>query len=351
VLEDLEARVTESVRLRLRSDVPVGVNLSGGLDSSLLLALVRGQRDPSAPLHTFTFVSGDPRYDELPWVEAMLGSDRSMHHVRKLEVSEVPQLAARMAAVQDEPYGGFPTLAVANLFQAARDVGVLVLLDGQGVDEGWAGYDYYARASDLDTSHGVIQGANQPVGAPEAVLPEFSRLARTMPPLTSSGDSLRDAQLRDISSTKLPRALRFNDRASMMHGTELREPFLDHLVVELGLAQPRAHKIKGTTHKALMRALAARVIPAQVGEAPKRPVQTPQREWLRGPLFGWAQDTIERGLEVVGDRWLDATAVRRELATYRERGGDHSFHVWQWLSVGLFVELAAGREAEAARVA
>ena len=79
--------------------------------------------------------------------------------------------------------------------------------------------------------------------------------------------------------------------------------------------------------------------------APKRPLQTPQREWLRGPLADWAEETIEAGLATLGRDWFDAATVRREWAEYRAHGGDNSFFAWQWINVGLVAQAFAGEQA------
>jgi asparagine synthase (glutamine-hydrolysing) len=138
--------------------------------------------------------------------------------------------------------------------------------------------------------------------------------------------------------TKIPRALRFNDRISMMYGTELREPFLDHRLFELAFRQPRERKIRGTTQKWLLRKIAADLLPRPVAEAPKRAVQTPQREWLRGPLAEWANTHIECALAGWGERWLDPAAVRAEWSQYIAGGGDNSFPIWQWINLGLMTD-------------
>ena len=75
-------------------------------------------------------------------------------------------------------------------------------------------------------------------------------------------------------------------------------------------------------------------------EAPKRPVQTPQREWLRGPLAAWVEERIEQALAGWGRDWLDATAVRDNWRVYRGHGADNSFPLWQWVSLGLMQEVA-----------
>lgn len=320
----------ESVRLRFRADVPVGINLSGGLDSSLLLGLVHSVQGQDSNVRVFTFATGHPDYDELPWVEQMLRHTQHESRVATLTPEEVPELAASVQWHEDEPYGGLPTLAYAKLFQEARGLGVIVLLDGQGVDEQWAGYDYYQQPA----SAKLVQGtADSPV-RPEALKREFRDLAAPLKSVSPFGDALRDTQYRDLTLTKIPRALRYNDRASMRASTELREPFLDHRLIELALRQRAELKIAGKVRKVLVRRLASRLLPSGVVEAPKRPLQTPQREWLRGALAAWADAQIERAF---GVGWLDEDTVRSIWREYRKGVGDNSFYVWQWISLGMLL--------------
>jgi asparagine synthase (glutamine-hydrolysing) len=330
VREEYRALLEESVRLRFRSDVPVGINLSGGLDSSTLLGLVQQVQGPESDIQAFTFVTGDPAYDELPWVEQMLARTRHPLVVCSLSADEVPALAESVARSQDEPFGGLPTLAYARLFERAREAGVIVLLDGQGMDEQWGGYDYYR--ADGDGTVSLIQGTRQRSVRPECLTPGMRALAERPELPAPFPDRLRNLQYRDIRYTKIPRALRFNDRVSMRSSTELREPFLDHRLVELALRQPAERKIRGEQQKWLLRSLVGELLPKGVAEAPKRPLQTPQREWLRGPLREWATGQIERALE---SGWLDADAVRREWRAFCAGEGDNSFFVWQWISLGL----------------
>jgi asparagine synthase (glutamine-hydrolysing) len=142
-------------------------------------------------------------------------------------------------------------------------------------------------------------------------------------------------QYRDLRYAKIPRAMRFADRVSMMFSRELREPFLDHRIVELGLRQPDERKVRDGQGKYLPRQIAACLLPRGVREAPKRPLQTPQREWLRGPLHVWANDCIESALEGPAAQWLDAARVRAEWTRYRSGASDNSFYIWQWLSAGM----------------
>jgi asparagine synthase (glutamine-hydrolysing) len=334
VAQEYLALLADSVRLRFRSDVPVGINLSGGLDSSTLLGLVQRVQGESSDVKAFTFTLGDPNYDELPWVTQMLRRTRHPLIDCRLEAHEVPALAESVAHHQDEPFGGLPTLAYARLFEIARREGVIVLLDGQGMDEQWAGYDYYARVLEGKTA-GLVQGtADRPV-RPECLLGDFAALASGWQAPRPFGDALRDTQYRDARHTKIPRALRFNDRVSMRSSTELREPFLDHRLFELALRQPAERKISGSTHKRMLRKMAADLLPEGIVEAPKRPLQTPQREWLRGPLRRWAEDRIEAAIAEWQGVWLDGARVRREWSAFVESEGGNSFFVWQWISLAM----------------
>jgi len=253
----------------------------------------------------------------------------------RLSPEEVPELAAEVARFQDEPYGGLPTLGMAKVHQTARAEGVTVLLDGNGMDEAWAGYDYYHRAVSVDCSQGPVQGSRSPSTRPDCLVPEFALMAVPLVARRPFGDPLRDLQYRDIRYAKIPRAMRFADRISMMYSRELREPFLDHRLVELGLRQPTERKLRNGVGKWLPRRIAERLLPPDVREAPKRPVQTPQREWLRSPLADWADECIELALAKYGGTWLDPAKTRDAWREYREGGADNSFPIWQWISLGL----------------
>jgi asparagine synthase (glutamine-hydrolysing) len=333
VMEEYVALLRESVRLRFRSDVPVGVNISGGVDSSTLAALVRDLHGADAHVDAFTFATGDPAYDETPWVEEILARTGHRSILCRLRPDDVPALAESVHGHVAEPIGGLPTLAYARVFEEARARGVIVLLDGQGMDEQWAGYDYYRKALNGGTA-GVVQGSSDRPVRPECLVPEFRALAAPFHAPTPLPDPLRNLQYRDARFTKIPRALRYNDRISMRASTELREPFLDHRLFELALRQPVDRKIHGEQGKWLLRRMLHTLLPEGVVEAPKRPLQTPQREWLRGPLREWAGERIERALDRFGGDWLDAEAVRSEWGRYVAGEGDNSMFVWQWVSAG-----------------
>lgn len=316
--------LNESVTLRFRADVPVGFNVSGGLDSSLLLSLIKHYAPDNKNIQAYTFYTGNPDYDELPWVNALMETTAYPLHAVKLEAHDVPQLAHDMARLQDEPFGGLPTLAYANLFKQARKHNTIVLLDGQGIDEAWAGYDYYQSES---TS--VVQGVDGSPVRPEALLKEFKNLAEKPQYSEPFEERLLNLQYRDLFYTKIPRALRFNDRASMQYSTELREPFLDHRLVEMAFALQRQFKIHEGRGKHLLRKIASSLLPDTILYAPKRALQTPQREWLALDLRDWADAHVKTFATLPG---IDTTAVQTEWNHYLNQKADNSFYVWQWIN-------------------
>ena len=336
------ALLEDAVRLRFRSDVPVGLLLSGGLDSSALLATIRRLYGPDCSLKAFTYTCLEPEYDETPWVRMLLEGASHRSFVIPLTAGEVPALAREVYRAQDEPFGGFPTLALSKLFAAARAEGVTVLLDAQGLDEQWAGYEYYARAlrGELPSgpSRGPVQASASSPLRPECLSSGMRELATGVEFPRPFQRAIVNARYHDIRYTKIPRALRFGDRVSMMHARELREPCLDYRLMELALAQPDRRLIRDGTHKVFLRELLQRQLPARVVNAPKRAVQTPQREWLAGPLAGWVEELIESP-EFASTGWFDRSAVRREWTRYVAERPDNSFFVWQWVSAALASQL------------
>lgn len=337
VAEEYFELMKDSVKLRFRSDVAIGINLSGGLDSSSLLGLVHAVQGDESNVKAFTFTTGDENYDELPWVRQMLEKTNHSLIVCELTARDVPTLAADVQYYQDEPFGGIPTLAYARLFEKAREHETIVLLDGNGMDEQWAGYDYYRSVASGQNGNGagLVQGTSEKPFKPECLMPEFRALADGKIFSDVFSDRLRNLQYRDAKFTKIPRAMRFNDRVSMRSSTELREPFLDHRLFELAMRQPADRKINGAGGKKMLRRIARRMMPDALSAAPKRPMQTPQREWLRGDLRDWAEAQINLSLKAFSGEWLNEKSVRRVWEQYCRGESDNSFYVWQWISLSL----------------
>lgn len=332
VKEELLFLLEDSVRLRFRSDVPVGVCLSGGLDSSLLLGLIQKVKGKDFPIHAFTFYTGDSRYDELPWVEQMIKSTSVNHHACKLNTQEIPDLAQKISWHMDEPYGGIPTLGMSKVFEKASKLGIKVLLDGNGLDEGWGGYDYYQRAGSIDFQKGPVQGSRKAQSLENCLNRDFLQKAIIHNKPSFMVDDLTYLQLRDLIMSKIPRAMRFADRNSMAYSIELREPFLDHRIIELGLNQPIENKIHEGTGKYLVRQLAKQIIPTEVGKAPKRALQTPQREWFATDLSNWITQKISKE---PNSNWFEENSLLNEYQKYQTELPDNSFYIWQMVNTML----------------
>lgn len=334
VSEEYLALMRNSVGIRFRSDVPVGINLSGGVDSSALLAIVDQIHSNDQNVNAFTFVTGAKDYDELPWVEAMLKETGHPLIVSTLSSVEVPSLAEQVQFHQDEPFGGLPTLAYAKLFSTARNYGSIVLLDGNGMDEQWGGYDYYFSNPNC-IEPGLVQGTTESPTRPNCLIPEFRKLATAVEFPSVYPEKLRNLQIRDAFQTKIPRALRYNDRISMMSSVELREPFIDHRLFELALRQAPNRKTNGKQGKVMLRKLVQELVPRTISTAPKRALQTPQREWLRGELRDWAHSMVLGAIASFGGSWLSVPMVKSAWEDFVMGRGDNSFFVWQWISLGL----------------
>lgn len=336
----------DSIKLRFRADVPVGFNISGGLDSSVLLALVNLQendnsnlrchselveehiKDQHSAINAYTFYTNNSDYDELLWVEQMISKTHNPLTKVLLQADAVTALAEKMTWHQDEPYAGIPTLAYAAIFEQARKDGVLVLLDGQGMDEQWAGYDYYTQENEA-TIQGVLQ-------SPYKInMLSDSFLAKALKPIYPKpfDDSILNKQYRDLFYTKIPRALRFNDRISMMYSTELREPFLDYRLVEFAFSLPLDFKIRNGQTKFMLREIASEYLAADLVFAPKRPLQTPQREWLAINLKHWVNQHFEGVENSSASGWFNIDELQKELKLYFEGNIQSSFHIWQCISL------------------
>ncbi|CAM4114739.1 asparagine synthase (glutamine-hydrolyzing) [Gillisia limnaea] len=322
----------ESILLRFRADVPLGFNISGGVDSSLLLALVNLFGDKKN-IKAYTFFTGDERYDELPWVEKMIATTDNPLSRIKFSSEDVEESSKFMSKAQDEPLGGIPTLAYSGIFKQAQKDGIKVLLDGQGMDEQWAGYDYYFKNMDAGST---IQGTGS--GIPfrkNALASDFAALAEKPSYPQPFDNKLQNMQYRDLFFTKIPRALRFNDRVSMTYGVELREPFLDHKLVEFAFAMPAEFKIKNGIGKYMLREILKPLVPEDVSYAPKRALQTPQREWLADELTGFTEENLNKLKLSPVAAWFDFSEIEKEWKAYKNGDNESSFHIWQWINAAL----------------
>jgi asparagine synthase (glutamine-hydrolysing) len=367
--------LTDSIRLQLRSDVPVAVHISGGLDSTLLLHMVDKVNGGQGALKAFSYKYGEEKYDESPFVDKLVKRFDWDVEFYQVEASEIPDLAERAMWHQEQPYPGIITLAKHKLIEASHGFGAKVILEGQGGDEIGGGYQYYfgphildliqagqpqvalrelqafGRLNNMDTDGAFALVANglsafYQLGASadgtsfvktHCLQPDFlASCQREMEFPKPFRSNLLNMQYRDILHTKLPRILRSCDRASMAHGRELRVPFLDHRLVEFSFSLPGALKIKDGVQRHFIREAMKRFSSDPLFDLPKRAVVDPQREWLKGPLSSWVQEILSsRSFEERGI--FDQSRVEEEYRQYRSEAAPlNSFHIWQWISLELW---------------
>ncbi|HEY6068877.1 MAG TPA: asparagine synthase (glutamine-hydrolyzing) [Gaiellaceae bacterium] len=367
-LERVRATVTSAVRKRLVADVPLGALLSGGIDSSIVVALMA--ESSAQPVRTFTVGFADPRYDERSYAQAVAERFGTIHEELELRAG-IAETLPRLAASYDEPLGdeaAFPTFLIAE--QARQHV--TVALAGDGGDEAFAGYERYlahglaarvpapaARVaaaalrlvpasrreprSPLHRASRFLETAASPAGERYTrlmeVFPLESRRAlwaepgRARPvrlePTRSGIAGLQELDLR----TYLPGDLLLKaDIASMAHSLELRSPLLDHEVVELGLALPDPLKARGREGKIALRLAFGGELPAAVAGRGKTGFGVPLGRWFREDLKEAAHDLLadDRG-------WFDAGEVGRLLSDHESGRADHGHRLWCLLMLELWL--------------
>lgn len=308
-------KLRESVRIHLRSDVPVGCALSGGMDSSSIAMLVdelKGEHDPS--LHTFSCIfPGDP-LDEREYIDAVVSSIRAVPHVVIPQPELLRAELKHFVRAHDEPVGSFSVYASYCIARLTREAGIPVTLNGQGGDEILSGYWYcyfhhlreLAKQGHLLQLMGHFAGALRKNGNPTllaqapGVLRRYnvrskpSSLVRLRDPLVTGATTVLEKMLtlgeqawrvEQIRSMSLPRLLKWDDRNSMAFSVEGRYPFLDHELIELCLSfAPSTLQHSGWTKWPLRLGL-RRSLPKKIlYRRTKLGFAIPQEKWLCGPF-------------------------------------------------------------------
>jgi asparagine synthase (glutamine-hydrolysing) len=341
LVEKGRALVHAAVCNHLVSDVRVGLNVSGGVDSSLLLALTRQYADN---IHVFTQIF-EPPYSEARWVRQI--ADGNQLHLASLASADIKAILHDVVRWQAEPFGGVTVCGCDAVYSAAQREGVTVLLDGNGVDEVFLGYDKYraiceqADANSIDDAVAGTKGRSIDgtiaVNA-GAVADCLRRTAEILPvnlAIPGFGDVTKAIAAGDLLVGKMPRALRFNDRMSMARSKELRVPFLDHRLVEFGFSVPTRYLLDERGNKALFRQIAEAWIPRHIAWAPKRSVQSPQREWLADDWAPLIRDILQSP-SFAGRGWIDPRAAMHAYNEYCSGRRANSFFIWQWLNLELW---------------
>ncbi len=384
-LQELEHRLTEAVRLRLVADVPVGALLSGGVDSSTVVALMA--RLSPGRVKTFSIGFEDPAYDELAHarrVAERYGTD----HIELVVKPEAAVVLPTLVRHYGEPYADSSAIPTYYVSELARQY-VTVALNGDGGDEMFAGYDRY-RAMWLaeglrvvPLTERLLPATARVIGAmgwlpsrfrqrgtrflKAAVLPPAQRHARwvTMHPTEVQDGLLRPELAESIAerrswvvertfeayrelpltdrllatdvATYLPNDLLVKmDIASMANSLEIRSPFLDQVVVEFAARLAVGLKLRyGVQQKYLLKRLARRLIPRENIDRPKMGFGVPVGEWLRGPLQDLCADML-LSADARYCRYVQAEVVRRLWSEHQVRVADHTVPLWTLLMLELW---------------
>jgi asparagine synthase (glutamine-hydrolysing) len=391
-LDRLDALVTESVRLRMISDVPLGAFLSGGIDSSAVVAAMVGTGGGRVVTTSVGFDEG--RFNELEYARTVaqhLGTEQHEKIVRPDIADLLPKLAWHL----DEPFADSSAVPTYYVSKAAREQ-VTVALSGDGGDELWAGYARHrVEQWELNARHYLGTRAGRLVGKLAGHVPLSLKGTRSLRHLALSpadacaqkhayglfesgqrralyasdfGDAVRDADPfvgfrlaydSCSSADPLDRALYVDvktylvddimtkvDKMSMAVSLESREPLLDHKLLEFAATVPTALKLKNGRSKYLLRRLLERRIPKSIVDRPKHGFEAPTGEWLRGPLAPMVGDLLLDGrLRCRGV--FDQREIARLWHEHRDRVSDHRHRLWGLVMLELWFRQFVDRPAAA----
>ena len=351
-VEQTGALFRSATELRLRSDVPVGSCLSGGVDSSSIVGVV--SRDLGLQMKTFSICSLDPDFDEQPYVDSVTEHCNNTSIKIILENQRILEELEEVVYCQDEPFPSLTIYAQWCLMRAARQEGVPVLLDGQGGDETLCGYRKFAffRLRDLLSSFQflsalslaknlLLQGDKGLVRLKEGqrYLPGWLRCLRddmqellrpnwrTLVRLVwaekmANVSGIHNHQWADLRFWSLPVLLRYEDRNSMAHAVESRLPFLDHRLVEHFLTLPDEFFLRqGRTKRVLTEAIGNALPRAVTARRTKSHFNTSESVLMRGSLGRFLEERIERSERL--SAILDVKAATQILSQYRQ--GDSGY--------------------------
>jgi asparagine synthase (glutamine-hydrolysing) len=376
----------DSVRLHMRADVRVGSCLSGGLDSSsIVCALAKVCRPDSEKFNAISAVFPGASIDESYFIDQAVEKAGVASTRITLAPDTVFSDAEAIVRAQDEPYGSTSIHAQYHVFRKAREIGVKVMLDGQGADEIMGGYhgcfhyhyaslirhvrlgDLLQTLSERKAWHGLgyrqqlapfaarlpgpMRNLLHPAGSPAPPDAAWMNSAQLAPFRPSQGSVLRQAleaeglgpsrSLGDYCvvltrSTSLPMLLRYEDRNSMAHGIEARVPFLDHRLVEFVLRLGDQHKIVGGDTKRVLRRAMENILPEPIRlRRDKLGFATPEEMWFKGPLRKAVEAGVEETLALYPDLLVrDATREFARQVLDGQRPFD--FSLWRIVVFGIW---------------
>ena len=372
----------DAIRLHLRSDVPIGTCLSGGLDSSVIACGVDRvwRDDDEKPLNgeirqkTFTAFFAEPGYDERPYAELVVEQIGAQPSWITCTPQDLVRDLESIVKAQEEPFGSASIVAQWYVMKRAHEAGVKVMLDGQGGDEIFAGYhtNFGPRFADLllggrlpellrevagfrgvhgasksDVLRAMVraltpEGAVDHVrsrrsGARGLVHDDIRQLGRPNRGGRSNFDNRLQRHLEDLLLRRqLPELLRYEDRNSMIHSIEARVPLLDYRLVELLFSLDGGDLIERGKTKMVLRRAFADVLPGAVRErVDKIGFAAPQAKWLLGTLGDFAQEVFATE-EFRRRGFIDAEAAQLRLDRHRRGDIAAGFEVWRALNVELW---------------
>lgn len=378
-VEAVHTTLRASVHAATVADRPVGAFLSGGIDSSLVTALMQEASD--LPVRTFTIGFDDPRYDESGYAAAVAAELGTKHTAVTLSADDVLAVVPRLAAMYGEPFADpsqLPTHLVARVAQAD----VTVALSGDAGDELFGGYNRHITSQRLYRPLSRVPGAARRLAGRTAlrVRPDVWDAVGHAAGMRSPGGGLgarvhkvaaiadfadvADLYTRLVSSTGrrfvlgdvAPAAPRLPavdgpveafmladtigyladdilvkvDRAAMATSLETRVPMLDPAVYRLAWSLPLEHKVAGGLGKLVLRRLLDTLLPPELMARPKSGFGPPLADWLRGPLRPWAEDLLEPGL-LRRQGFLDVDQVRAVWSSHCSARRNHTTEVWNLL--------------------
>lgn len=313
--------MAESVKLRLHADVPVGVLLSGGIDSSLVAAIAK--KVSAGEVHTYTVGVSDKRYDESAYAGRVAKYLKTRHHSSLLDEGGLLRFIADMPEAYDEPFADSSQIPTMYVSKMAADDGIKVLLSGDGGDELFCGYPVYRDLMLLQKADWVGEALYR-AGAGRWSLPFAARAvihnrdkryktqcnlygySMAADQFVPHGDGYFDESgipegrwfirrmILDMDSFLADDILCKVDRASMFYSVETRNPLLDINVVNLALSMKPALKYYRGQDKRLLRDVLYGLLPKGLLERPKRGFSVPIGKWMKGRLRGELMDYADR---------------------------------------------------------
>lgn len=372
-LGEVERLLADAVRLRLVADVPVGAYLSGGLDSSLTVALMKQARGGGA-VATFSAGFADPRFDELPYARQVSQHLGTEHHEVMVTARDFQELWSDLTWHRDGPMSEPADVAVHRIARQARSE-VKVLLSGEGSDEIFAGYPKHAferrlrhllalpgflrvplfRAVDrlLPGSRHRARTAARALSARtpgermqtwfapftwyerRALRPGFGALRDPGQWARAGGDHLRRMLYVDCHTWLSDNLLERGDRMSMAASVENRPPFLDHRLVELAFRVDSDLKVRGGSGKWILKEIARRHLPDAIVDRRKVGFRVPLDEWFRGGLRDYAHDLLLGNDSFVGS-WFDRGVVARIVSDHQRGRRNEELRLWTLLGLEVF---------------